>query len=172
MCFQIMVILYCSDKTFPHIVGTKLVTSQMYHQLVLHTFWGEPLVHGLRCPNYWMLQGSHWLVSPLRMFDEEFGYPLGARRVLPGVMWCRVLVVWVYWSFLDRQEQSIEFLFPHFVASADGVCIIISLCTYGLVLLALWVKRQHKKNFCRCRVISCPPPFLSMAKTRSRTSAA
>ena len=173
MCFLIIAILYCYDKHFPlhfwnHVGrGFKVPNATFPH------ICRRPFSSGFAMPKRSDDRGvsSACFSSPSVLRGDKIPTWSGSIIVSISKILGAVGVGWTWDSWRDGNNLENWFL-PHNFSSADGVCITISLFTYGLGLLALWLYRKDKMTCCRFRVIYCPPLLLSMSRARSRTSAA
>ena len=173
MCFLIIVILYCSDETFtPHCWNHVGRESKVPPTGFPHIF-RRAFSLGVAIPKHSDAAEVSSDCFPSLSVLREDRIPDWSGRSLArsyemsgdgGVGW-----TWASWR--DGNNLANWFL-THFFASADGVCIMISLLTYGLGLLTLWLESKDKRNCCRYRVLYCTPLSLFMDRTRSINYAA
>ena len=72
-----------------------------------------------------MLHGSHRLVFPLRQFDKEVGYLLGAVGPVPGVLRCQVMMVWAGLELLGGMGIILWiYSFPIFLRQQMGSVLL------------------------------------------------
>ena len=104
--------------------------------MVFHTFGEEPLAQELKFPNDQMLQGYLRIDFPLRLFDGEVGYQLGAGLSTAEVLKYQLLVV------LDGLELLVGMeIIPRIDSSPIFLCQLMgsaSLSHYAHMSWGFW----------------------------------